>query len=74
MVHGFIFALLTYMKLTLKQLEIILADNETQLKTSLLTNDIERILELMNHRTIVKDCIIELLKHKLQLTTKQRRV
>lgn len=62
------------MKLTLKQLEIILADNENQLKAQLLTNDITRILELMNHRAIIKDSIIDILKDKLQLTTKQRSV
>ena len=53
------------MKLTLKQLEIILADNEKQLKAKLSTNDITRIIELMNHRAIIKDCIIDVLKYKL---------
>lgn len=53
------------MKLTLKQLEIILADNEKQLKAKLSTNDITRIIELMNHRATIKDCIIDVLKYKL---------
>lgn len=53
------------MKLTLKQLEIILADNETQLKAELLTNNLNRIIELLNHRAIIKDCIIDILKAKL---------
>lgn len=72
MIHGCLLAINYYMRLTLKQLEIILKDNETQLKAVILTNNIERIIDLMNHRAIVKDCIIEVLKAKLQLTTKQK--
>jgi|CXWL01.1.fsa_nt_gi hypothetical protein len=53
------------MKLTIRQLNIILEDNEQQLKQALSTNDVARIIELMNHRAIVKDCIIELLTDKL---------
>jgi hypothetical protein len=50
---------------------MILADNEIQLKLALKTNNIERIIDLMNHRAIIKDCIIESLTNKIDLLTKQ---
>lgn len=69
MIHGIWFAIVSSMKLTLKQLEIILKDNETQLLAALKSNDTTRLVELSNHRSIIKDCIIEAL-YKL-LNTKQ---
>lgn len=70
MIHGIRFAIVSSMKLTLKQLEIILKDNETQLLAALKSNDTTRLVELSNHRSIIKDCIIEAL-YKL-LNTKQK--
>lgn len=71
MIHGILIATNYYMQLTIKQLKMILADNEIQLKLALKTNNIERIIDLMNHRAIVKDCIIESLTNKINLLTKQ---
>lgn len=71
MIHGLMFAIHTNMQLTIKQLKMILADNEIQLKAALLTNNIERIIDLMNHRAIIKDCIIEALTNKIDLLTKR---
>lgn len=54
-----------YMKLTLKQLKIILAYNEVQLKDQLLIGNLQRIIEILNHRVHIKDSIIEVLELKL---------
>jgi len=71
MIHGILIATNYYMQLTIKQLKMILADNEKQLKAELLTNNIARIIDLMNHRAIIKDCLIESLTNKIDLLTKQ---
>lgn len=62
------------MKLTLETLTQLLETNEALTKQALKANNLKELVNLSNHRAILKDCIIELLTDKLNTITYRNEV